>query len=98
MARIIWSDQSLEDVKNIIAYIAKDAPLTAKRFAQRIESRVDKLSKNSFLGGYIFEAATKKYRELIQGNYRIIYRIDGQNVQIVTIYHAARLLDIGLLD
>jgi toxin ParE1/3/4 len=98
MARIIWSSQSLEDMRNILAYIAKDAPFTAKRFAQRIESRVNRLSKNPFLGGYIAEVATKDYRELIQGNYRIIYRTDGQIVRVASIYHAARLLDIDRLE
>ena len=32
-------------------------------------------------------------RELILGNYRIIYRLQGELAEILTIYHGARLLD-----
>lgn len=33
-------------------------------------------------------------RELLYGNYRIIYRVRETLVEILTIYHSARLLDL----
>ena len=32
-------------------------------------------------------------REIIQGDYRIIYRADDARADILTVYHGARLLD-----
>ncbi|MCJ7649261.1 MAG: type II toxin-antitoxin system RelE/ParE family toxin [Candidatus Lokiarchaeota archaeon] len=32
-------------------------------------------------------------REIIYQNYRIVYRVKSENVEIVTIVHCARLLD-----
>lgn len=32
-------------------------------------------------------------REILLGNYRIVYRISGEVVEILTVYHGARLLD-----
>ncbi|MCE5228691.1 type II toxin-antitoxin system RelE/ParE family toxin [bacterium] len=37
--------------------------------------------------------AEPAYRELILGKYRIIYRFKSNLVEILTILHAARLLD-----
>lgn len=48
-------------------------------------------------GGYIAEDSRKIYREIIQGNYRVIYRVSGDDVLIVAVYHAARLLDRRLI-
>ncbi len=31
-------------------------------------------------------------REIIHGAYRIVYRIQAESVQVVTVHHAARLL------
>jgi hypothetical protein len=32
-------------------------------------------------------------REILHGNYRIIYRAGKNLVEVLTVYHAARLLD-----
>jgi plasmid stabilization system protein ParE len=98
MARVIWTAKSLEDMKSLLTYISMDAPIAAKRFGQRIVSRVNNLGQNPYLGGFIAENREKIYRELIQGNYRVIYRTDGRDVHIITIRHAARLLDVDSLD
>ncbi len=38
------------------------------------------------------ELETQNIREIILGNYRLIYRIKELEVQILTIHHGARLL------
>jgi toxin ParE1/3/4 len=93
MAQVIWSPDALADLESLLNYIAEDAPLTAERFAAKVVQRVDQLILHPLSGGYISEDATKTYRELFQGNYRIIYRVDGQTVFIVAVRHASRLLD-----
>jgi plasmid stabilization system protein ParE len=45
------------------------------------------------MGRMVPEFSQKSIRELIEGNYRIIYRIKNKNqVDILRIYHVARLL------
>jgi len=98
MARIIWAPRALDDLEAVLAYIATDAPAAAARFAEKLMARVDLLAQHPFLGGYIWEDESHTYREVIQGNYRVIYRIEGQIVYIVAVHHAARLLDTDDLD
>ena len=94
MARLIWTHRALDDLEHLLAYIEQDAPLAARRLAQKIVARVESLQENPHLGGYVLEDETHTYREILQGNYRLIDRVDGDVIYLITIYHAARLLDL----
>ncbi|HUT12073.1 MAG TPA: type II toxin-antitoxin system RelE/ParE family toxin [Thermoguttaceae bacterium] len=98
MARISWAPAALDDLDAVLTYIAKDAPLAAVRFAEKLMARIDLLAQHPLMGGYIREDQSHTYRETIQGNYRVIYRVEGRTVYIVTVHHAARLLDADDLD
>jgi toxin ParE1/3/4 len=98
MAEIIWAPKALDDLVALIEYISRDAPITARRFAQKIVHRVERLERHPMIGSVIAEDDTDTYREIVQGNYRIIYRIEGDKVFIVAVHHAARLLDSRDLD
>ena len=93
MARIVWAPKALDDLEGLLAYIARDAPVAARRFAQKIISRVELLTNHPLLGSYVAEDESRRYREIRQGNYRIIYRTDAKTVYVVAVHHAARLLD-----
>jgi plasmid stabilization system protein ParE len=56
-------------------------------------ARIRSLRRFPNSGGFVVEDPTHTYRELIEGNYRIIYRRDKGAVVIASIYHAARLLN-----
>ena len=98
MARIVWAPKAMDDLEGLLAYIARDAPFTARRFAQKVIARVDLLATHPLLGSYVAEDEGRRYREVRQGNYRILYRTDGETVCIVAVHHAAGLLDTGDLD
>ena len=76
MAEIIWSPRALRDLGVILAYIAKNSPVTAKRFGAKVLRGTRQLRTSPLLGGFILEDPSHTYRELIQGNYRVIYRCD----------------------
>jgi plasmid stabilization system protein ParE len=98
MARLIWTAKCLDDLERLIEFIERDAPVAACRFAQQIIDRVESLPANPQLGSVIQEDDTRTYRELLQGNYRIIYRIGGDAIYLVAVHHAARLLGIEDLN
>lgn len=98
MAQIIWDPVALEHLDSIAAYISKDSPAAARRLVERIFHRVEQLAMFPLSGGLIAEDDRGIYREVIQGNYRIIYRPAGNEVFIVAVYHGARLLDRRLLN
>jgi len=93
MARLIWTEKALDDFEQLLEYIAKDAPVTACRFAQQMISRVELLQDHPLLGAEVPEDDTHTYRQVLQGSYRIIYRVEEDTVYLVTIHHAAKLLE-----
>jgi plasmid stabilization system protein ParE len=97
MAQLIWDPVALDHLEGIAKYIAKDSPAAASRLIQRIFKRMERLEMFPNSGGFIAEDNRQIYREIIQGNYRVIYRVSGGDVLVVAVYHAARLLDRSLI-
>ena len=77
-----------DDLKAIVLSIRADAPAYAKSFALRLHQRVTQLETSPDSGRLVPEDPTGTHRELIFGNYRIIYRHAGMTVTIVTVIPA----------
>ena len=92
MVKIIWSDLAIDDLKSIHEYISKDSKIYADRFIDKLISRIDQLESHPKSGRVVPEFANEDLRELIEGNYRIIFKIKDDYVGIVRVHHSARLL------
>jgi toxin ParE1/3/4 len=92
MVRIVWSEFAIEDIKSIHEYISKDSKVYADRFIEKLITRVDQLENNPQSGRIVPEFNIESIRELIEGTYRIIYRMDDGFIGIVRIHHSARIL------
>jgi addiction module RelE/StbE family toxin len=94
MVKIIWTQRSLNDLKSITEYIAKDSVKYASLTLQRILDVTNYLETNPRIGRMVPEVGkNNKIREIIFGNFRIIYKISSsQSVHILTVHHSARKL------
>ncbi|MBL4676564.1 MAG: type II toxin-antitoxin system RelE/ParE family toxin [Mucilaginibacter sp.] len=93
MVEINWTPVAISDLQGIYDYIAEDSITYAGRFIDKLIARVDILGTHPESGRIVPEFDNPSLRELIEGSYRIIYRIvDMQKVQIIRIHHSARLL------
>ena len=91
MAEIKFTEQSIEDLEEIAAYISADSPYYAALQIQKLIHRTDILKNFPRLGRMVPELKVKSIRELIEGNYRIIYRIVNKNlVHILTFHHSRK--------
>jgi toxin ParE1/3/4 len=98
MARLNWTDLSIEDLVSIAEFISKDSTKYAVIQIRRIRERAKILKEQPFLGRIVPETQNESIRELIHGNYRIIYRIiSNDRIDILTVHHSARILKIELL-
>ena len=91
--KIVWTRQAQEDLRAIRTFIARDSPITAISFVQRLRSATDRLRKFPESGQVIAELANLNVREVIYGNYRIMYRFREDVVEVLTVFHGAQLLD-----
>jgi toxin ParE1/3/4 len=94
MVKIIWTLRSLSDLKSIAEYISKDSTKYASLTLERIIGVTKYIENNPRLGRMVPEIGRKdKIREIIFGNYRIIYKVTNTlTVHILTIHHSAKRL------
>jgi plasmid stabilization system protein ParE len=93
MAEIRWTLQALDDVEAISDYIARDSAHYAQLFVNKIFDAAKMIEIFPESGRVVPEISRQNIREVILGNYRIIYRIRPGLAEILTVYHSARLLD-----
>jgi len=91
MVQINWTYQARDDLKLIADYIANDSKRYARLQVERIKTRTRILKTQPETGKIVPEINKIDIRELVLGNYRIIYKIVSQKqIDILTIYHSAR--------
>ncbi len=93
MARIIWTSQALDDVEAICKFIARDSNHYAHLFANKIIEKANIVESFPNVSRIVPESNQESIREILYGNYRIIYRILGDEAQILTVHHSSRLFD-----
>ena len=92
MVKIRWTSQALSDIDSIAEYISKDSHYYAQMFVVKIFESVESIQTFPGAGRIVPEINNPDIREIVLGNYRIIYRHSSKLVEILTVYHSARLL------
>jgi toxin ParE1/3/4 len=94
MVKITWTQRSLTDLKSIAEFISKDSVKYASLTLERIIDVTKHLDTNPKIGRMVPEIGKNdKIREIIFGNYRIIYKITNTlTVHILTVHHSAKRL------
>ncbi len=92
MIPILWSPQALHDLESIREYIARDSALYGDLVVRRIVAGVDRLASFPESGRVVPERGDPRVREVIVKPYRIVYRRQPAEIEIVTVFRASRLL------
>ncbi|GET28216.1 type II toxin-antitoxin system RelE/ParE family toxin [Prolixibacter sp. SD074] len=99
MVKLVWTELSTDDLKEIFDYIAKDSVRYASITVNKIYNRAQDIIDNPYVGRVVPEINMKFIREVISGNYRIVYKIINEfQVDILRVYHSARLLKADRLE
>jgi len=93
--KIIWSPLAIDRVAEIAEYIAQDSPTSAQKWVESIFQVVERLEKFPKSGRIVPEVMQDDFREIIHGNYRIIYRLLTETVSILTVRHGRQILPIN---
>ena len=89
VSKVVWSKKAIEDLKDIYEYISKDSPKYGEMQILKIQETVKKLEKFPKIGKILIEFPKSYYKEIISGQYRIIYKIDNNEntVYILAVIH-----------
>lgn len=92
--RIQWSRRALRELVEIGQYVAEYNPESAKRLTQKINQRVKRLARFPHMGRRVPEYGDNSIREVMEGQYRIVYYLEEEIVYIVTITRTSQILRI----
>jgi len=90
MVRVSWTPTAVDDLREIYEYISRDSKKYARFQVVKIRARVKILVKTPLAGRVVPELMDKQFRELIEGSYRIVYKIvDDERIDIITVHHSS---------
>lgn len=90
--KIIWSPLAIERINEIADYIAEESPEASIKWIDDVFSKVERLEAFPLSGRPVPEIDRSDIREILFGNYRIIYRILKNEVDILTVRHSKQKL------
>ena len=92
--KIVWSPLAVDRASEIAHYIAQDEPSAAEKWVETVFSKVEQLKTSPEIGRIVPELNNNQFRELIYGNYLIIYRVEKNQISVLTIRHGKQILPI----
>jgi len=90
--RIVWSSRAAQDLDSITDYIAADSPAYAGVVLKNIVNQTRILARFPQAGRKVPEFDDENLRELVVYSYRVIYRLQQDEVLIVAVIHGKRVL------
>ena len=97
--KIKWAIRALNDLHDIYEFIAKDSRRYAQVQVEDIQNAASNLTSFPLMGRIVSEFSHLSYREILSGNYRVIYRFEEEQnlVIIMAVVHGRQLLKISQL-
>jgi len=89
--KVVWLPLAIDRVYEIAEYIALDNPVAAANWVEDIFAKVKPLAEFPEIGRIVPELGRGDIKELIFGNYRIIYRVSA-SIAVLTVRHSKQLL------
>jgi toxin ParE1/3/4 len=88
--RVIYTDEALENLDEILAYIASNYPAVYEAFQSRLQSVVKRISEWPDSAQEVAERPGVRVVPLIRYPYKVFYLNTGGAVEILYVHHAAR--------
>ncbi len=89
--RILFTPTSRRQFLEALAYIYRDNPPAAIKFRQKAEKAINRLKRFPESGRHLSEFPGLPFREVIVKPYRFFYRVKGNTVWVVAVWHGAQL-------
>jgi addiction module RelE/StbE family toxin len=90
--KVIWTDEAVDDLRQLVAYISKDNPDAAVKLGEKLVQKSMLLVAHPRFGKIFRELGRDNIREMAVPPYRLIYEIDddGLKIFIRMVHHGAR--------
>jgi toxin ParE1/3/4 len=90
--KVIWTPRAQQRLQELHDYIAQDQPANAARWMARMLDRGEQIGDQPHSGRVVPEYQREAIHEVFEGDYRVIYRIRIQQVDVLSVRHGAQRL------
>jgi addiction module RelE/StbE family toxin len=90
--KIFWTKEALLRLQEIEEYISRDNPIGAIEFVDKLITVAETIIDNPQKGRIVPELSLENIRELLYQNYRIVYLVKKNSVDILTVFEGHQLL------
>ena len=87
---IVVAPQASKDLREAYEYILKDNPIAADRVLAHIVEVIGMLASEAVTGREVLLRDGRRVNTWPVPPYRIYYRVSGQELQVIRVYHQAR--------
>ena len=91
MTEIRWTDQAVEDLKSIRAFIERDSLRYGRLVAERLFEATSQIETFPHSGRIVPELGRENVRELVLGEYRLVYHLRADVAVVMTVFRSSRL-------
>lgn len=99
--RVEWAEPAVADLVALVRFIARDAPVNARKVLDRLRQKAASLDTTPLRGRIVpelEELGLQEYRELLSKPYRIIYRVGQDRVLVLAVLDGRRRLEDVLYE
>ena len=96
--KLLWTEAAKQDLQANRRYIAADNPTAAKRWVNRLRTRARKALLAPLAGRKVPELLRDDIREMIEGNYRIVYQVFEDRLVVLTVFERHHLFPQEKVD
>ena len=90
--KVRWTRTAIGHLASIYEYIGRDSPRYARRMVDRITSRSRQIAQFPRTGQMVPEYQDPDVREVVEGQYRVIYEVTAQEIHVLAVIHGAQLM------
>ncbi len=88
--KVVFTDEALDNLDGILAYIASSYPTISAAFEKRLRTVITRIGAWPQSAQQVAERPGVRVVPLIRYPYNVFYRIANETVEILYIRHAAR--------
>ena len=87
--KVRWTRTAEGHLDSLYGHISKDSPEYAKRMVDRLTDRSRQIAEFPMSGRRVPEFDADQIREILEGPYRVIYRIKPGQIDVLAVIHGA---------
>ncbi|GAB3928815.1 type II toxin-antitoxin system RelE/ParE family toxin [Larkinella terrae] len=95
-AEIIWRNEAKEDFRDALHYLSRSSLRYAEQWVDELNRKLTLLTTFPEMGRIVSEKNTSFFREILVGNYRVLYIYLNSKITVVAIRHSAS--DLGRIQ